>query len=209
MPEKRLISEKQLENAKIFQDRWSWAKQLPDNINFMELGVAAGDFSHFLLTNIKLNNLYLIDLYNHNDFRTGWDEIKSTRFNSTTHYNFVKERFKSFNNVKMIKGFSHNVMQKLINDNKIKFDVVYLDTDHKKDQLLKEIPLAIKLLKPNGILAFNDFIVHTENDTKYDTISVVVDFLYDNLDWEVIGFALDTYMYCDIYLRKISSTNGN
>lgn len=209
MPEQKLISEEQLKNAKIYQSRWSWAKQLPNEINFLEVGVGGGDFSHFIANNVKLKNLYLLDKYNHNDYRTGWDQINGMRFNSESHYSFIKDKFKNFNNVTMLKGFSEIIMDKLIKENNIKFDVVYLDTDHTRDQLKKEVSLALKLLNPDGILAFNDYIVFAENNNKYETISVVVDFLNDNKDWEVVGFALDTYMYCDIYLKRIIQKNEN
>ena len=202
MPEKIIISESQLKNAIVYGDRWTWAKKLPHNINFMEVGVAAGDFSHFVASNVTLSNLYLVDKYNHIDYRTGWDHIEGIRFDQNTHYDFVSDRFQDFDNVTMLKGSSEDILKDLVDKNEIKFDVIYLDTTHKREELAVELKYSLELLKDNGILAFNDFIVYSELGEKFDTVDIVLEFLDLNKNWEVVGLALDTNMYCDIYLRK-------
>ena len=121
MSEKIIISESQLKNAIVYGDRWAWAKKLPHNINFMEVGVAAGDFSHFVASNVTLSNLYLVDKYNHIDYRTGWDHIEGIRFDQNTHYDFVSDRFQDFDNVTMLKGSSEDILKDLVDKNKIKF----------------------------------------------------------------------------------------
>jgi predicted O-methyltransferase YrrM len=43
-------------------------------------------------------------------------------------------------------------------NNILKFDFIYIDGDHTSHQVTKDADSAWKLLKPNGIMAFDDYL---------------------------------------------------
>ncbi len=196
------ISPEQLVNAKIYTNRWEWIKSLPEQLNIIEVGVASGDFSEHILNNINPKNLYLVDFYDQGDpmlARPG----KERRYVEGENYDYVVNRFKNNSNVKVVKANSQEYLPILATEMPKQFDMVYLDASHKFVDVCGDLDSAVKLLGPDGIVAFNDYIFADENGEKYGVVEAANKFLYANRDWEVVGFALDERMYSDLYIRKI------
>ena len=186
------ISSKQLKNIKVYSDREEFILSLNNNISILEIGTLAGDYADLLLK-INPKNLDLLDTYESNDIHG------LNRFNKNNHYEYVKNKYKDYKNIKLIKGLSDLMLPVL---NKKYYDYIYIDADHKYESINNDLYNSIKLLKENGIIGLNDYLMFDKNNNEYGTVFAVNKFLHDNPDWEVIGIALHPFMFCDIYLKK-------
>lgn len=193
MPLKTLISQQQLNNAKIYSNKFEFIKHIPQNGNILEIGTLAGDYAELLLATKPLS-IDLVDVFKAND----WKDLN--RFSKDQHYNFVKNRFKNNLEVKLHKGYSHEVLPTL---NK-KYDYIYIDANHDYEHASRDLDLSLPLLADGGIIGFNDYIYDDADYIVYGVIETVCEFLDKNKDWEVIAFALQERMYADIYIKKIS-----
>jgi len=189
------ISSKQLKNTKIYSDREEFVLSLKNEMSILEIGTLAGDYADLLLK-INPKKLDLLDTYKSNDIH------ELNRFDRNNHYDYIINKYKNKDNVRPLKGFSDLVLPVL---NKKYYDYIYIDADHKYESINNDLYNAIKLLKENGIIGLNDYLMFDKNNNKYGTVFAVNKFLHDNPDWEVIGIALHPFMFCDIYLKKIDS----
>jgi SAM-dependent methyltransferase len=193
------IAQRQLINAKIYSNRWDWAASLPRDLDIIEVGVGSGDYSEHMIKTISPKTLTLIDQYDQSDpflARPG----QKPRFYENDHYNFIQNKFKEYKNVKIIKDNSVRALPELIKTGK-RFDMIYVDASHHYKDVSQDILNASSLLKDSGILAINDYVYDVEYE-QYGVIQATNEFLYNNSDWYVIGFALEERMMADIYLSK-------
>ena len=193
------ISQKQLNGAKIYANRWEWISSLSKGLDIIEVGVGSGDYSYHMMQEIKPNSLTLIDKYGQDDpelARPG----KTRRYYSVEHYDFIKNKFNSYRNVRLIKNNSATALIKLIEDGE-KFDMIYIDASHIYDDVSKDILYASQLLRDNGILAINDYVAYVEGK-EYGVIKATNEFLARFKEWNVVGMALEENMMADIYLSK-------
>ena len=193
------ISQRQLNNAKMYSNRWDWLKTLPAGLNIMEVGVAAGDYSNRILER-NPNKLVLVDLFNNGDITI--DHANNPRFSKGDGLNFVTNRLNS-DSVVVLQGDSHNLLPQMKQDYAKSFDMIYIDADHSYDSVVDDINNSLPLLKDSGILALNDYLIADTFGNEYGVVFAANHFLYENPEWEVIGFALDRQMFCDIHLRKV------
>lgn len=189
---KTLISQDQLNNAKLYSTKFEFIKHLPKGGNILEIGTLAGDYAELLLQTNPLS-IDLVDVFKAND----WRDLN--RFNKHEHYDFVKNRFKNNPEVALHKGYSHEILPKL---NK-KYDYIYIDANHDYEHASRDLELSLPLLADGGIIGFNDYIYDDADYIVYGVIETVCEFLDKNRHWEVIGFALQERMYADVYIKKI------
>ena len=189
---KTLISQDQLNNAKLYSTKFEFIKHLPKNAHILEIGTLAGDYAELLLKTNPLS-IDLVDVFEAND----WRDLN--RFDKNNHYNFVKNRFKNNPEVSLLRGYSHEVLPTL---NK-KYDYIYIDANHDYEHASQDLADALPLLAEGGIIGLNDYIYDDADYIVYGVIETVCEFLDKNKDWEVIGFALQERMYADIYIKKV------
>lgn len=196
--ENLFISQSQLKNAKVYPSRWEWIDTLPKNIEILEVGVAAGDFSNKILNSLNPKRLVLLDMYKQCDPMLARGD-KPLRYLEGENLSFVKDRFKNYSQVEFIVGPSQVMLDAI----KGKFDMIYLDASHVYEDIVIDIEKSIPLLKDDGILAINDYVLYSGDGNVYGVIEATNKFLKANPDWEVIGISLSNDMCCDLYLRKI------
>jgi hypothetical protein len=189
----KTISQEQLNNAKLFKNKEEYAKHIPKGCRILEIGTLAGDYAEVLIKEVKPASIDLLDVFEAYD----WPDCN--RFDRDGHFNFVKDRFKNVKGISYHKGYSDKIMPNL---NK-KFDYIYIDANHDYEHCKADLMNALPLLAEDGIIGFNDYIVDKDHGVDYGVIEVVCEFLDQNKDWEVVGFALQENMYADIYLKKI------
>lgn len=189
---KFLISQEQLNNAKLYSSKFEYIKHLPKGGHFLEIGTLGGDYAEPLLA-AKPASLDLLDTFKSRD----WEG--SYRFNEKTHYDFIKNKFKDYPEVSLLMGTTDELLPKITK----KYDYIYIDADHRYEQVFKDLRNAVKLISDDGIIGFNDYIYDDRYYNVYGVIQTVCDFLDQNRNWEVIGFALQEEMYADIYIKKI------
>lgn len=190
----KTISQKQLNNAKLYRNKEEFAKHIPKGSRILEIGTLAGDYAEVLIKEVSPDSIDLVDVFKAYD----WPDCN--RFTKHNHLDFVKNRFKNVNNVTYHVGYSNDILPKL---NK-KFDYIYIDANHDYEHCKADLVNSLPLLAEGGIIGFNDYIVDQDHGVDYGVIEVVCEFLNDNQDWEVIAFALQENMYADIYIKKCS-----
>lgn len=190
----KTISQKQLNNAKLFKDKEEFAKHIPKFSRILEIGTLAGDYAEVLIKEVSPESIDLVDVFQAHD----WEDCN--RFDKSGHFDFVKNRFKNVKNITYHKGYSDDILPKLDKE----FDYIYIDANHDYTHCKADLYNSLPLLSKNGIIGFNDYIVDQDHGVDYGVIEVVCEFLNDNKDWEVIGFALQENMYADIYIKKVS-----
>lgn len=190
----KTISQEQLNNAKLFKNKEEYAKHIPKGSSVLEIGTLAGDYADILIKEVDPKYIDLVDVFEARD----WPDCN--RFDKKGHFNFVKNRFKDVKNITYHKGYSENIMPLL---NK-KFDYIYIDANHDYKHCKADLMNALLLLEEDGIIGFNDYTVDQDHGVDYGVIEVVCEFLDQNKDWEVVGFALQENMYADIYIKRIS-----
>lgn len=134
--------------------RFEIEKIISPNSIGCELGVFKGDFSDILLQTNKFAKLYLVDLFYGNiqsgDTYGNNVEVK----NGEQLYNFVSQKFKNNSKVVIVKQDSISFLKEFPDEY---FDFIYIDTTHQYEQTKKELNLAFKKVKTNGIIAGHDY----------------------------------------------------
>jgi hypothetical protein len=200
------ISQSQLENTKIFTNRWDWVKTLTPGIRVLEIGVAAGDYSEHILSLLNPEYIYLVDTFAQRDPELARPGL-TPRFFEGEGLDFVKNRLSKYSQVVCMQGRSQDVLPKIIEqnkslDNKIKFDMIYIDASHKYEDFCQDLINSITLLSDDGIIAINDYVDSDSNGVPYGVVDGTNRFLHANKDWEVIGISLDTKMYLDLIIKR-------
>ncbi len=200
------ISEMQTKNTKILRNRFSIfdilnKKNIP--LNIIEVGVMAGDFAKTMLDSLNINKIYLIDPFNIDD---GAAQGIEPRFTKKTHYNFVLDRFKDDNRVHIRQGLSEYELPKLLdlceND---KMDFIYIDSDHRFENLYNEILYATQILKHDGIIGIDDMSLFLEDPVDLcEVFQAVTRFLENNKNWEVSYYSFHDNGIPNIYLSRIN-----
>ena len=73
---------------------------------------------------------------------------------------------------------------------------------HIKSYETKDAFASISKLKKNGILIFNDYIMHDHIANYPYGIVQVVNELCVNHDWKITALALESQMFCDVALER-------
>lgn len=173
------IKSELLKNGKLYADRESMLLELAKGTVAAEVGVQQGIFSQFILKNTDVKVLHLFDLSRSLIRR---DVIESTR-----------TKLHIGDSSKLLSQFAENT-----------FDWIYIDADHSYQGVKKDIDAAISVLKPDGILFFNDYIKWSVFEAiPYGVMPAVNEQI--NEGYNVVGFALSPHGFYDIALRKPSN----
>jgi hypothetical protein len=193
-----------VENARLFACRESLVTYLAPELRggtIAELGVMYGDFSEFILRTIEPEVLVAIDRFDAHKFSFDWGSSSSTeRFQGMTHREFYERRFSSFGKqVRCEQGDSSYCLSSFPDRT---FDMIYIDAGHDYESVKSDSDLSKQKIQSEGILIFNDYIKYSHFDNSYFGIIPVVNELVVNQGFEVLGFALQADMYCDIAIRR-------
>lgn len=199
------ISELQTQNTKILRNRFSIFETLNKKntpLNIMEIGVLAGDFARSMLDCLNINKIYLIDPFNIND---GAAQNIEPRFTKENHYEFILNRFKDDSRVEIRKGLSEFELTKLLDlCERDKMDFIYIDSDHRFENLYNEILYSTQILKQDGIIGIDDMSLFLEDPVDMcEVFQAVTRFLANNLDWEVSYYSFHDNGIPNIYLSRM------
>ena len=122
------------------------------------------------------------------------------KYDKDGHYDFIKNEFKTFSNVELIKGNSEEILLSLDK----KFDYIYIDITNDRDPIRKTLNEAAKLVSVGGVIGLNDYIIYDGiiEDKPYATYQVVNEFLYKNKNWYVDAISLHVLGFYDIYIKR-------
>jgi len=120
--------------------------KLPKNFKYLEIGSYEGNSALYVSTNFPESNVTCVDLWE------GVEEYEGKDF-SIIEKNF-DFNLKGLNNINKIKSTSDNFFIK----NKIIFDFIYIDGNHKFDYVFRDCENAWRFLNKGGFLVCDDYI---------------------------------------------------
>ena len=204
------ISQKQLNNAKLFSSREEYVKSLPENLRYMEVGVAWGYYSELVASQKNPKSIHLLDWYNQDLKCWSWRKFGecqcSTKhtldYTPETHEKFITEKFSIYNNVSILKGDAKDILPILTTE----YDYIYIDISNDREITKNVLEASSKLVSTKGIIGLNDYLIYDGiiEDVPYGTFQTVNEFLDKNKNWSVDAIALHNLGFYDIYLRKDS-----
>jgi SAM-dependent methyltransferase len=157
-------------------------KQLPPGGVVAEVGTYQGHFARKILDVCQPDRLHAIDIdlgaFAYRDFGS---ELSSERL--------VLHQGDSST---ILSGFSDGY-----------FDWMYIDADHSYEGVYKDIQQAKRVVRPDGLLVFNDYTVYSwVGGGVYGIPRAVHDLCLDE-GWEFTYFALNSAGYHDVALRRV------
>lgn len=195
------LETKHLDNPRLFAHRNDLISSLRPGAGgvIAEIGVAHGDFSEYLLDELRPQEFVAFDLFNMEEWLPT-RQWSIERLNNMTHLEFYRQRFNSRGaQVKVEVGMSY---LRLAAYKDRYFDLIYIDGDHSYDGVKKDLEMANAKLSDNGIMVLNDYKMFDHYYyVPYGVAQAVNEFIVGN-NWKVCGFALHREMYCDIAIRR-------
>jgi Methyltransferase domain len=200
------LESKHLDNARLFAHRKDLISslELGEGGVIAEVGVAHGDFSEFLLDELRPHEFVAFDLFEIHDWDPKQHHWSIGRLNNMTHLEFYRQRFcHRGTQVKTEVGQSDS---RLATYKDRYFDLIYIDADHRYDAVKRDLRVASSKLKDNGIIVLNDYTMFDIWEwNPYGVVQSVNEFIVTNNNWKVCAFALEREMYGDIAIRRSSA----
>ena len=174
------IPQSALERTKFYSNRYSALSTLTANGVIAEIGTQKGDFAKFMLNSLRPEKLVCFDLYDEDFFRHNPTMLADPKF-------------------ELIIGDSSQLLSKFPEKY---FDIIYIDGDHSFDGVRRDASVALQCIKDDGVIVFNDYVMWSIRElVDYGVVPTVNEILSTGA-WDVVYFALDELMYCDIAIRK-------
>jgi predicted O-methyltransferase YrrM len=140
----------------------TWKKLLArfkgKEVNALEIGSYEGMSASWLLDNILTHpkaKITCIDNFTQKDAKTKKDVLETFQANMRRYGKKCK----------LLKGDS-SVMLKLPAVTSQQYDIIYIDSDHHSRHVMEDAVLCFALLKPGGILIFDDNTDNKEHDNR-------------------------------------------
>lgn len=174
--------------------------QLPPRPRVVEVGVALGDFSEFLLEALDPAEFVGIDTFDMHHLEVVWGRRTAEIFTGRTHEAYFRDRFAARGaQVKVLHGFSFEQLATLEAGS---CDLIYVDAAHDFENVSRDLAASLRCLAPNGLIVANDYTLFDPfMRVDYGVVQAVNEFLESN-DFEMEGFALEKNMFCDVALRR-------
>jgi hypothetical protein len=188
--------------ARLFANRYSLIAQLrvPAGPVVTEVGVGLGDFSAFLIEQLRPARFHAIDIFRMHEIDDFWGVPRAQVFGERTHEQFYRDRFAALGDrMVILEGDSLLGLGRLADGSQ---DLIYIDANHAYESVREEAALAARKLKPDGVIVFNDYITYDPFlGIPYGVVRAVNEMVVAG-GWHVVGFALNHAMFCDIAIRR-------
>jgi len=175
------LRQEHVEGARLVPGREVLLSLLPQEAVVCEVGVWEGAFSRRILELARPAQLHLIDAELHRldlgDFSRGLETGAIV-----LHEGDSAGRLASFPD-----GF---------------FDWIYVDADHRFEGVSRDVAVAKRKVKRDGLLLFNDYIRWTRRSTEYGVIPAVNALILEE-GWRIVFIALSESGYNDVALRRM------
>ena len=139
----------------------------------LEIGSYEGRSALFFLDLFKITKISCVDTW------SGSDEHKDINFHAIE--NNFDLNTKSFKEKKTLLKFKMT-SDEFFKQNKNKFDFIYVDGDHAKDQVYKDLINSWSILNSNGFLLIDDYMWWYFKDLKKNPASAVNSFINKYFD---------------------------
>jgi len=139
-------------------------------LNILELGSFEGLSTVFFLTTLRHSNVYCVDPF------IDFEENKDKDFNKIFE-NFKYNTREFQNRIRLSKSTSDYFFE---NTNDEKFDLIYIDGNHRAENVFKDAKNSFKLLKDGGYIIFDDFLWDYYDKINLNPIGGIKKFLFEN-----------------------------
>ena len=135
-----------------------------ENIQFLEIGCFEGKATNYLLENVLTHEtakIHVIDTFNGSRDEPGmnWDE----NYDFDELYNiFINNTNEYKDKIIIHRGLSGDILKKDFEKNS--FDFIYVDGSHTAYDVLQDAILCHPILKPSGIIIFDDYLWKDPNN---------------------------------------------
>ena len=198
-----------VQNARICPSRHHVLNELPKGGVWGEIGVAFGDYSEPVLKHVRPIRFHAIDLFDLEKHKIIFGKKSADIFKGSTHEDYYRKRFATEINCKQMilhKGFSVEVLNQFDDEY---FDVLYIDAAHDYANVMKDLNVAKKKIKINGLIILNDYVMNNPFDGQLYGVVQATNEICVNEGWEILYFALHPFMFCDVVIRRIGvNTNA-
>lgn len=130
--------------------KWAGHLQGKANVRGLELGTFKGDSAQWFLDNIftdPSSQYYCVDTFE------GSIEHKVAEIDCTANEKITREKLAGYSNVFINKAYSNDFLVNAAID----FDFIYVDAAHDAMNVLRDAVLSFEILKPGGIMVFDDY----------------------------------------------------
>lgn len=173
-------------NGNNWNYRPTWVQlALRKNLIGAEIGTLKGTNAHFMLSNLNIEKLYLIDPYykQSEEFKDDERPYIPGTYDEEAH-NIAKRVLSKFKNIEWLIGTTEQVIDKIKNDS---LDFCYIDGCHEFEFVKKDIELCLPKVRIGGVLGGHDFHKDHKGVIKAVTDIFLIDEIFvGNRDWWVI-----------------------
>jgi len=169
-----------LENCRVLPRRDMVLQEIPKGSVIAEVGTQQGNFAKKIYDNCAPKELHLLDI----DFAP---------LHEKGHFMQIPD------NVLLHEGDSSTKLSYFDNEY---FDVIYIDGDHSYAGARRDAEVAVRKLKRDGILWFNDFTIWSPVEMEDYGVPYVISELCHSGEWEMTILTLDPLFYNDVVLRR-------
>lgn len=203
VPDAPALTPEHLEDARLYADRLEMIRALVPagpGVAVAEVGVGLGDFSVRLLEELAPSLFVGVDTFVLDQLDTMWDRPTSEIFGGLSHVEFYRRRLAPYGDrVEIEEGLSWDGLERRANAS---FDLVYVDAGHDYECVARDLDVAVRKVRPDGVVVANDYVLVDHMGAPYGVVQAV-NRLVVTTDWRVVGLALHPQMYCDIALRQV------
>jgi hypothetical protein len=196
-----LISQTQLNNAKLFNSKYEYAKTLSKGIDYLEVGVGYGGSAKMFIDTTNAKSAHLLDLYDNaqGTREPGGDAPKDS---SISHEQYIKNKFSYHPNVKTIKGDMKDVFFTL----EKKYDFIFFDAETDRLLMRNLLKHCSKIVNVYGVVGFTSYMNYdsVHYDVHVGIYQSVNEFLHFNKNWSVDAIVLHELGFHEIYIKRNS-----
>ena len=178
-----LLTERHVRNCRVFPYREEMLALAATGAVCAEVGVETGYFSAQILERTRPRALHLIDM-----------DLSQIRYEE-----FPIQPAIDAGVVNLHQGDSAQVLQSFEDGF---FDWIYIDADHSYEGVMRDIQQAVRVVKPDGLIVFNDYMQYSPLERLPYGVMKAVNELCLRSDYELVGLALHGMGYFDVALRK-------
>jgi hypothetical protein len=195
------LTQSSVNNAKVYANRVEALSHWPKGAVVAEVGVATGDFSSLILDRLMPAKFHAYDIFHLHKKDIIWGKPSGEYFGSGTHRAYYEAKFQVQIDAGTVFVFEGDSSVELAKRGEATYDVIYVDGDHRKAGVLKDTQAAVRTIKEDGLIVFNDYIKFDRKGMEYGVIQTV-NSLCASGDWEMVYVALEPEGYHDVAIRR-------
>jgi hypothetical protein len=176
-----VIKDNAVVNCRVLGSRHSAIETLPKGGIIGEVGTQTGQFADHIYHTAQPSRLHLFDL------SLEW-------FDKSVLVDPIQQ-----GDVQIHLGDSSTELGKFPNEH---FDWLYIDGDHSYGGITRDIAQAVRTVKREGVLVFNDYTVWSPLEVCNYGVLKAVNELVNGGEWEFLYLALHPWGYHDVALRR-------